>query len=510
MSNLSELLPSGGGQNVVEFTASGTVASGKPVILNTNGTVTEVAETSASQDIPVINATSFEAQQSQYQQVKADPHNANRWAAVWTDDVGTKYVRVAIFTRSGSSITVSPTSNAYTSGNASEPAIEFDPDTSGKFILTFNNSSNDFSAIVGTFSGSAGSESFSYGSATTIDTSWQQGEPALFPTGTSGNFIAVAENKGTAYPNMRILTVSGTTVSAPGSTVTLSSQISGAKYAPDPNDKNSGIVLRHSTQASNRYLYGLPITISGTTISQGSETQLSASNEYESTYTYAKIAAVDSSKYLVIGGDNSNQRLYGFAFTISGGTITSYESSRTLISTTAFGSISYYDISNALSDPNTFAVGYRDRSFDIAYAVTGTVSGTTTSFGTPVGLASAGTTSALKYYYSIAQQTGSAGAFLLVGGDNSLNGRYVLGETGGTTTNLTATNFIGLASAAISDTAAGDINVKGGINEAQTGLTIGSDYYAQGDGTVSTTSTSPAVKIGQAISATTINMMDLT
>ena len=45
MSNLSELLPSGGGQNVVEFTASGAVASGKPVILNTDGTVTEVAET---------------------------------------------------------------------------------------------------------------------------------------------------------------------------------------------------------------------------------------------------------------------------------------------------------------------------------------------------------------------------------------------------------------------------------------------------------------------------------
>lgn len=504
MSNLSELLPSGGGQNVVEFTASGAVASGKPVILNSDGTVTEVAETSASQDIPVINATSFEAQASQYQQVKADPHNANRWAAVWTDDVGTKYVRVAIFTRSGSSITVSPTSNAYTSGNASEPAIEFDPDTSGKFILTFNNSSNDFSAIVGTFSGSAGSESFSYGSATTIDTGWQQQEPALFPTGTSGNFIAVAINAGTSYPNMRILTVSGTTVSAPGSTVILSSQISGAKYAPDPNDRNSGIVLRHSRQASNKYLYGLPITISGTTISQGSETQLSASNQYETTYTYAKIAAVDSNKYLVIGGDDSNQRLYGFVFTISGGTITSYESSRTLISTTAFGSISYYDISNALTDLNTFAVGYRDRSFNIAYAVTGTVSGTTTSFGTPVSVNS------LQYYYSIAQQTGSAGAFLLVGGDSSLHGNYVLGETGGTITNLTATNFIGLASAAISDTASGDINVKGGINEAQTGLTIGSDYYVQTDGTLATTADDPSVKVGQAISATTINMMDLT
>ena len=42
MSNLSDLLPSGGGQNIVDFTASGTIASGKPVILNDNGTVTQV------------------------------------------------------------------------------------------------------------------------------------------------------------------------------------------------------------------------------------------------------------------------------------------------------------------------------------------------------------------------------------------------------------------------------------------------------------------------------------
>jgi DNA-binding beta-propeller fold protein YncE len=55
-------------------------------------------------------------------------------------------------------------------------------------------------------------------------------------------------------------------------------------------------------------------------------------------------------------------------------------------------------------------------------------------------------------------------------------------------TNLTATNFIGLAAGAISDTASGDINVKGGINEAQTGLTIGADYYVQNDGSLLSTS----------------------
>ena len=45
MSNLSELLPTGGGQNAVDFVASGTLSSGQTVALKSDGTVTAVAET---------------------------------------------------------------------------------------------------------------------------------------------------------------------------------------------------------------------------------------------------------------------------------------------------------------------------------------------------------------------------------------------------------------------------------------------------------------------------------
>ena len=69
---------------------------------------------------------------------------------------------------------------------------------------------------------------------------------------------------------------------------------------------------------------------------------------------------------------------------------------------------------------------------------------------------------------------------------------------------MTADNFIGLAGQAISDTASGTINVVGSLNEGQSGLTIGSDYYVQNDGTLSTTTSD--VKVGKAISATQINM----
>ena len=74
-------------------------------------------------------------------------------------------------------------------------------------------------------------------------------------------------------------------------------------------------------------------------------------------------------------------------------------------------------------------------------------------------------------------------------------------------TNLTATNFLGISDAAISNAATGNITIKGGI--AATGLsslTPGSDYYVQIDGTFGTSAGDPSVKAGKALSATAINL----
>ncbi len=73
------------------------------------------------------------------------------------------------------------------------------------------------------------------------------------------------------------------------------------------------------------------------------------------------------------------------------------------------------------------------------------------------------------------------------------------------TSNLTATNFLGISDAAISSAASGNITIKGGI--AATGLsslTPASDYYVQNDGTITTVSSD--VKAGKALSATAINL----
>lgn len=70
-------------------------------------------------------------------------------------------------------------------------------------------------------------------------------------------------------------------------------------------------------------------------------------------------------------------------------------------------------------------------------------------------------------------------------------------------------NVIGLAAAAITSGATGDINVFGGINEAQSSLTIRTNYYINSSGSLTTSSGFPNIELGQAISATTINLRDL-
>jgi hypothetical protein len=63
------------------------------------------------------------------------------------------------------------------------------------------------------------------------------------------------------------------------------------------------------------------------------------------------------------------------------------------------------------------------------------------------------------------------------------------------------TDWIGFASDAISNAASGDILVVGSTDENQSGLTTGSTYYVQPDGTLGT-STTDAIKAGRALSAT--------
>ena len=73
-----------------------------------------------------------------------------------------------------------------------------------------------------------------------------------------------------------------------------------------------------------------------------------------------------------------------------------------------------------------------------------------------------------------------------------------------TTTNVTASNFLGTSTAAYTNGQTAKIMLQGGISTNQSSLAIGSTYYIQKDGTLATTADEPSVEAGKAVSATTL------
>ena len=71
-------------------------------------------------------------------------------------------------------------------------------------------------------------------------------------------------------------------------------------------------------------------------------------------------------------------------------------------------------------------------------------------------------------------------------------------------TNLDTDNFLGTSSGSYTNGQTATIKLKGGVADGHTGLTPGTVYYLQPDGTIATSAGSPSVKYGLAISTTEV------
>ena len=429
MSNLSELLPTGGGQNAVDFVASGTLSSGQTVALQSDGTVVAITPDAnpPSADAPVVYS-------------------------------GTNSVFLI--------------KAAYDSGN-------------DKIVLAYNDggNSNYGTAIVGTVSGT----SISFGTPVVYATAYAPYGTPVYDSANGKIVISYRDDGNSSYYTARVGTVSGTSISFGPSTTFSTSSPDYISAAYDSSNGKAVIFYKEGSFGKARVA-----TVSGTSITFG------ALGQFENGLVGWTSATYDSSnnKVVVAYRDDGNSN-YGTAAvgTVSGtsisfGTPVVFESAdSSYISAT-------YDSTNA-----KICIAYRDNgNSNYGTAVVGTVSGTSISFGTPLVYETATTRDQATTYDPDSQKV----VIAYRDDGNSSYGTALLFSTGSSNN----TDFIGITAEAISDTATGAVNVYGGINEAQTGLTIGADYYVQNDGSISTTAS--AVKIGQAISATTINMMDLT
>ena len=489
MSNLSELLPSGGGQNAVDFVASGTLGNGVAVALKTNG---QVAAVSASANPASLGSPADVAGYA------LDPYGVDVTYDSANDKIVAIYVKdsdrdgyAVVGSYSGTAITWGTPVKFYTGTIQNNPRIQYDT-SSGTVLITYDASSSYIYGIVGTVSGT----SISFGTPTVMISSWGRYVQTTYDSANDNVIIAYKNESGSGTGEAKIATISGTGVSfSSAATYSSGGNVATHGCAYDSNAQ-AFAVLYNSNSNNTKANIG---TSDGSSITFGSETEVE----------YDKLIAGDCSydsvnqKVVFVYRDFNATTLRARVGTLTGGSTRSV--SLGTEATVESGAVATQS-ANCAFNGSTTTIVYTPTSDNYQRYINGTVSGTSISFNTAARLYS---DNAISYRNNICTMSGSNVCIVI---QTSATAGSLVDDYGygiiysGEGSNVS--DFIGITASAIADTATGSVNTFGGINEAQSGLTIGSDYYVQDDGTLSTTASS--VKVGQAISATTINMMDLT
>jgi hypothetical protein len=474
---VSGALLTGLSAGTVVAAASGTLANGGTVILNTDGTVSAIAVTAEGAGTAAV----FESGNSTLMSATFDS-NLNKVVIAYSDGGNSDYSTAVVGTVSGSSISFG-TPVVFKTATAGYHAVTFDSN-SNKVVIAYSPSDNSSygTAVVGTVSGT----SISFGTAVVYESSAAtiQGS-ATFDS--NSNKVVIAYKRANINHGKAIVgTVSGTSISF-GTAVVFES-VSYSYYTSITFDSNlNKVVIAYSVSFSN----GTAIvgTVSGTSISFGTAVV------FESGYSTYMSATFDSNlnKVVIAYSDNGDStRGKAIVGTVSGTDI-------------SFGTTVQYGSNNSSHNSTTFdpttnkvVVAYTDgNNYNYGTVIIGTVSGTSISFGTKVVIETA-----TSQHMSATFDSNSNKAVMAYRDTaNSNQGTAIVYQTADSTT-LTANNYLGISSGAYADGVSATIQVVGATDDAQSGLTVGSKHYIQNDGTLSTTAGSPSVYAGLALSAT--------
>ena len=467
-----------------DFVASGAIANGDTVIVNANGTVSVVGQTGSSNPsvgTPVV----FESASIVYTASAYDSTN-NKVVVAYRDAANYNYGTAVVGTVSGDSISFG-TPVVFESDSITLRQITYDS-TNEKIVIAYEDVGNSQygTAIVGTVSG----DSISFGTPTVFNAASTNGATCGMAYDSTNQKVVIGYRDGgnLNYGTAVVGTVSGTSISF-GTPAVFES---GNSYDISPifDSTNDKVVIAYRDNGNSYYGTAVVGTVSGTSISFGSPVV------FESAATYDMTAVYDSTnnKVVIAYRDNGNSN-YGTAIvgTVSGTNI-SFGTAVVFNSAGSYYNSTVYDSTN-----QKVVINYKDGgNLNYGTAIIGTVSGTSISFGTAVVFESANSI----YISAIYDSTNQKVVIAYADSGNSNYGTSVVLSPTSFVTNLTAVNYIGIAAEAISDTATGKINIIGGVNEGQTGLTAGQTYYVQGDGSLGLSPAVPSVVAGTAISST--------
>jgi len=481
-------LPAGGAE---DFVASGTLPNGKPVILKANGQVEVVAPTTVAQDIPSSSEYVFHAVLMNDVRTEFDPNTANKFVVAYGgNSEGTG--KAVVGTVSGNSISFG-TEVQFNTGYTTDPSISFDPNTANKFIIAFSDGGNSYygKVVVGTVSGT----SISFGSEIVFNSATTLAVTASFDPNTANKFVVAYRDGGnSSYGTARVGTVSGNSISFGSEIVYNSATSNNNSISFDSNTANK-FVVAYRDDGNSGYGAAIVGTVSGASISFGSEVVFNSGSTSSTSLSFDPNTA---NKFVVAYMDIANSS-YGTAIvgTVSGTSI-SYGSEIVFSSANTELTVVAFDPSNV----GKLAIVYSDYgNSQYGTVIVGTLSGNSISFGTKI-VYNAGAVAK----QSISFDSNVSGKFVIAykdGGNNSY-GTSILGNLAITSTNLTSTNFLGTSTAAYTNGQTAKIMLQGGVSTNQSSLAIGSTYYVQPNGTLATSASNPSVIAGKAVKANTL------
>ena len=423
-----------------QATASGAITGGKPVVVNTDGTVTQISETTQILGSEVV----FESASSKYTATVFDS-NSNRIVVAYQDEGNSNYGTAIVGTVSGTSISFG-TPVVFEYAQANDISATFDSN-SNKVVIVYGNAgdSTKGTATVGTVDPS--DNSISFGSGTVFEAGGTYDIHTSFDSSNNKVVIVYKDAGNSYYFTSKVATVSGSSISF-GTTVVIAS----ANYnyfcnTFDSSNNKVVIGLRGSGNHGQAYVG----TVSGTSISWGTVATFHSSgaprymdavfdtNSNKVVFSY--MAGVDSDHgYSVVGTVSGTD--------ITFGTPVEFRNADLQYTTIAFD-----------SSVNKVVIGFReDDDSNKGKLVVGTVSGTAISFGSPVEF-NGGTTAWISSAFD-----SSNNKVVISYKDNGNSGHGTsINFANAVPTNITSENFIGFAQDTVATGQPVTINTKGAI-----------------------------------------------
>jgi len=463
--------------------ASGTLPNGKPVIVNADGTVSAVTITAQALGSAVV----FESAAAGSNVASTFDSNSNKVVIVYQDTANSFYGTAIVGTVSGISISFGSPVVFSSANRTQEIQITFDSN-SNKVVIAYDDKADGQKgkAIVGTVSGT----SISFGSAVVFNNgSTDTGTPNAITFDSNSNKVVIAfQDKADANKGKAIVgTVSGTSISF-GSEATFLN----ANYATQVSttfDSNSNkVVIVYKDGSNSLHGYAVVGTVSGTNITFGTPVVFEAA---ETSNPNAAFDTVNNRIVIAYADGAVGTAIVG---TVSGTSI-------------SFGSAVVFNSTETTSPRVRFdataskmIVAYGEGSGNAGTFKTGTVSGTSISFGSATVFESGATNGQNGLVYD-----SNAGKMVLsyYSGSNSGYGTSKVLQNESTT--LTSENYIGMSQGGtVADGSSATVDIIGSLSTNQSGLTAGQQYYVQTDGTIGETAADPSVFAGTAISATSL------